>query len=64
MEKEVRLVPIYLDPEIIDATRMLKRYGSFTKKFNTPEEMEKWKKKAKRLEGGDIFYYDLSTNQK
>jgi len=64
MMDKFRMVPVYLDPEIIDMTRLMKRYGSFTKKFNTPEEMEKWKKKAKRLEGGDIFYYDLSTNQK
>lgn len=63
MEK-YRMVPIYLDPEIIDMTRLLKRYGSFTKKFNTAEEMEKWNKKSKKLEGGNIFYYDLEWKQK
>ena len=60
----MRFIPIYLDPDIIDLTRLIVRYGSFTKTFVSHEEMDKWKLKAKKLEGGDIFYYDLEWKQK
>lgn len=43
------MIPIWLDSNIVDTTRLLKRFGNFTKSFSTFEEMEKWLKKARRL---------------
>ncbi len=47
--EKYKLIPIYLDPEIVDMTRLWKRFGDLIKKFNSWEEMGKWLKKAKRL---------------
>lgn len=58
------LIPTYLDPRIVDSLRLIVRYGSFTKRFVSYEEMDKWKVKAIKLEGGAIFYYDLEWKQK
>ena len=46
------LIPIYLDPAIIDLTRLCKNYGTFTKSFENYEEMVKWVKKAHKLNPG------------
>ena len=43
------LIPVWMDPEIVDMTRLEIRYGNLYKKFNTFEEMESWKKKANKL---------------
>lgn len=45
----MRLIPVYLDPDVIDLTCLRKRFGSVIKKFDTIEEMEVWLKKARKL---------------
>jgi len=43
------LIPIWCDPQIIDMTRLWKRFGNLTKRFKDYKEMDKWIKKAERL---------------
>lgn len=60
----MKMIPIYLDRDIIDITRLMVMYGSFSKRFVSYEEMVKWKMKAKKLEGGDIYHDLLLWKQK
>ena len=46
------LIPFYLDPEIIDITRLRLSFGSVHKKFKDYEEMDKWMKKSNKLSPG------------
>ena len=43
------LMPVFLDPKIIDASILWIRFGNLTKRFNTYEEKEAWEKKARKL---------------
>ena len=46
------LLPIYLDPKIIDITRLIVRFGSIKKRFENVNEMDNWLKKARKLNPG------------
>jgi hypothetical protein len=43
------LIPFYLDPRIIDISRLTIYFGSLRKSFNNYEEKDNWIKKAKKL---------------
>lgn len=43
------LIPIWMDPKVIDMTRLTIRFGNLSKRFDSYEEMIKWKKKANKL---------------
>ncbi len=46
------LIPIWMDPEIIDMTRLVIWFGNLKKSFENYEEMAGWKKKADKLNPG------------
>ena len=43
------LIPVWLDPKIVDTMRLLIRFGNLTKRFKDYKEMEAWQKKARKL---------------
>jgi len=46
------MIPISLDPRIIDMTKLEKWFGSVKKKFNNYEKKMIWINKAKKLNTG------------
>lgn len=43
------LIPIWMDPQIIDMTRLVLWFGNLSKRFNSWEEKRDWIKKARKL---------------
>ena len=47
--KNISLVPVWIDPVIVDMATLMRRFGNLTKRFGSWVEMELWLKKAKKL---------------